>query len=93
VTLGHGWARHCQQPLISAVHAMRDDVSPGSASSATRTRDLLLRRHNRPSTVQTSNDARYPRAKQPQAVALGTIMAAGCDALDGLPRGRPVQDG
>jgi hypothetical protein len=31
-----------------------------SAPSATRTRDLLLRRHNRPSAVQTSNDARHP---------------------------------
>jgi len=40
------------------------------APSATRTRDLLLRRHNRPSAVQTSNDARHPGAKPPQAVAV-----------------------
>jgi hypothetical protein len=40
------------------------------APSATRTRDLLLRRHNRPSAVQTSEHARRRRAKQPQAVAL-----------------------
>ena len=44
------------------------------APSATRTRDLLLRRHNRPSAVQTSNDARHHRAKQPQAVAVRTIL-------------------
>ena len=44
------------------------------APSATRTRDLLLRRHNRPSAVQTSNDARHQRAKQPQAVAVRTIL-------------------
>ena len=40
------------------------------APSATRTRDLLRRRHNRPSAVQTSEHARRRRAKQPQAVAL-----------------------
>ena len=74
MTLGHGWARHGQQPLISAVHAMRGQRFPGSAPSATRTRDLLLRRHNRPSAVQTSNDARHQQAKQPKAVAVRTIL-------------------
>jgi hypothetical protein len=48
-----------------------------SAPSATRTRDLLLRRHNHPSAVQTSKHARHQRTKQPQAVALGTILVAG----------------
>jgi hypothetical protein len=38
--------------------------------SAARTRELLLRRHSRPSAVQTSNDARHQRAEQAQAVAL-----------------------
>jgi hypothetical protein len=42
----------------------------GCAPSATRTRDLLLRRHNRLSAVQTSEDPRHQRAKQPQAVAV-----------------------
>jgi hypothetical protein len=46
----------------------------GSAPSATRTRDLLLRRHNRPSAVQTSEDARHQRAKQLKAVAVRTIL-------------------
>ena len=46
-----------------------------SAPSATRTRDLLLRRHNRPSAVQTSNDARHQRAKKLKAVAPGTTFA------------------
>jgi hypothetical protein len=44
------------------------------APSATRTRDLLLRRHNHPSAVQTSNDARHQRAKQLKAVAVRTIL-------------------
>jgi hypothetical protein len=42
----------------------------GSAPSATRMRDLLLRRHERPSAVQTCEDARGQRANQPKAVAL-----------------------
>ena len=54
-----------------------DLAIPGGAPSATRTRDLLLRRHNRPSAVQTSELARHRRAKQLKAVALGTIMIAG----------------
>jgi len=45
-----------------------------SAPSATRTRDLLLRRHTDPSAVQTRNDARHRRAKQPQAVAVRAIL-------------------
>jgi hypothetical protein len=42
----------------------------GSAPSATRTRDLLLRRHKRLSAVQTCEDAGRLRANQPKAVAL-----------------------
>jgi hypothetical protein len=56
------------------------------APSATRTRDLLLRRHNRPSAMQTSNDARHQRAKQLKAVALGATFAGS------LPHGRGPVD-
>jgi hypothetical protein len=45
------------------------------APSATRTRDLLLRRHNGPSGVQAVQDPRRRRAKQLEAVALGAIFA------------------
>ena len=55
--------RNCQQTGAD----LRRKVS---APSATRTRDLLLRRHNRPSAVQTSEDPRHQQAKQLQAVAL-----------------------
>jgi hypothetical protein len=41
-----------------------------SAPSATRTRDLLLRRQTGLSAVQTSEDAGRWRAGQPKAVAL-----------------------
>ena len=59
---------------ISAVHAIQKDVFTGGAPGATRTRDLLLRRHSGPSAVQTSNNARHQRAKQPQAVAVQAIL-------------------
>ena len=50
--------------LYSVVLLVQRGVSAASAPSATRTRDLLLRRHNRPSALQTSNDVRHQRAKQ-----------------------------
>jgi hypothetical protein len=48
--------------------------SAASAPSATRTRDLLLRRHIRFSAVQTREAARHLRPKQPKAVVPLTIL-------------------
>jgi hypothetical protein len=45
-----------------------------SAPSATRTLDLLLRRHSGASAVQISDDARLQRAKQLKAVAVRAIL-------------------
>jgi hypothetical protein len=64
--------------IISACGDAQSD--PGflsGAPSATRTRDLLLRRHRRLSAVQTGKDARRARAKVPMAVVPLTILASG----------------
>ena len=56
------------------------------APSATRTRDLLLRRHNRPSAVQNSSNARHQRAEQPKAVAARTILLWPREQVPQAPR-------
>lgn len=54
----------------TGLHLRRKERAPG----ASRTRDLLPRRHTGPSAAHTSKDARRRRAKQPQAVVLKSIL-------------------